>query len=53
MIYDAFGHHIPFFVSPLITIGTVGFFFMKSKWELDKEEGKEKKEEKVEKKNKK
>ena len=43
MIYDAFGHHIPFWVSPLITIGTVGFFFMKSKVELDKEEKPEKK----------
>jgi len=30
MIYDAFGHHIPFYVSPVITIGTITFFFMKS-----------------------
>jgi len=37
MIYDSFGHHIPFWVSPLITIGTVTFFFIKSKLELDKE----------------
>lgn len=38
MIYDAFGHHIPFYVSPLITISAVGFFFLKSKFELEKEE---------------
>lgn len=52
MIYDAFGHHIPFYVSPVITIGTITFFFMKSKFELDKE-GKLEKKEKSEKKDKK
>ena len=36
MIVDAFGVHIPIFVSPLITFGTVGFFFYKSKVDLDK-----------------
>lgn len=50
MIYDAFGHHIPFWVSPLITISTVGFFFLKSKVELDKEDKPEKKEKSKEKK---
>jgi hypothetical protein len=30
MILDSFGVHIPFWVSPLITFGVVGFFLMKS-----------------------
>jgi len=30
MIMDSFGFEIPFWVSPLITFGTVGFFFAKS-----------------------
>lgn len=31
MISDAFGLHIPQFVSPVITFGTVGYFFLKSR----------------------
>ncbi|MFA5268603.1 MAG: DUF475 domain-containing protein [Methanoregula sp.] len=34
MILDSFGVHIPFFVSPLITFGVVGFFFVKSVREM-------------------
>jgi uncharacterized protein len=30
MILDSFGVHIPFWVSPLITFGVVGFFLLKS-----------------------
>jgi len=30
MIMDSFGVHIPFWVSPIITFGIVGFFLMKS-----------------------
>ncbi|KQC08240.1 MAG: hypothetical protein APR55_11915 [Methanolinea sp. SDB] len=30
MVLDAFGHHIPSWLSPLITFGVVGFFFAKS-----------------------
>jgi len=30
MILDAFAYHIPSWLSPLITFGVVGFFFMKS-----------------------
>jgi hypothetical protein len=30
MIADAFGAHIPYFISPFITFGVVGFFFYKS-----------------------
>lgn len=30
MVLDAFGFHIPSWLSPLITFGVVGFFFMKS-----------------------
>jgi uncharacterized protein len=30
MITDSFGMHVPFWVSPLITFGIVGFFFAKS-----------------------
>ena len=30
MILDSFGIHIPFWVSPLITFGVVGFFLVKS-----------------------
>jgi hypothetical protein len=30
MILDSFGVHIPFWVSPLITFGVVGFFLYKS-----------------------
>jgi len=31
MILHSFGYHIPEWVSPVITAGTVGFFFLKSK----------------------
>ncbi len=34
MILDSFGYHIPTWLSPLITFGTVGYFFLKSKQEL-------------------
>ena len=34
MILDSFGFHIPFFVSPLITFGVVGFFLYKSLREI-------------------
>jgi len=30
MLADAFGHHIPHYVSPLITFAIVGYFFLKS-----------------------
>jgi len=35
MITDAFGVHIPSWVSPVITIAILGYFFYKSKKELD------------------
>ncbi|MFH0713800.1 MAG: DUF475 domain-containing protein [Candidatus Micrarchaeota archaeon] len=31
MVLDAFGYHIPSWLSPIITFGVVGFFFWKSK----------------------
>lgn len=34
MIADSFGIHIPPWVSPIITFGTVGYFFYKSKLDL-------------------
>ncbi len=34
MILDSFGYEIPPYVSPLITFGTVGYFFFKSRSEL-------------------
>jgi uncharacterized protein len=34
MILDSFGFHIPTWLSPIITFGTVGYFFLKSKKEL-------------------
>lgn len=34
MILDGFGFHIPPWVSPLITFGTVGYFFHKSRLDL-------------------
>jgi uncharacterized protein len=34
MIIDSFGFHIPSWLSPVITFGTVGYFFLKSKKEL-------------------
>jgi uncharacterized protein len=35
MIGDGFGYHIPPWLSPIITFGTVGYFFYKSKQNLD------------------
>ncbi|NMB77762.1 MAG: DUF475 domain-containing protein [Methanomicrobiales archaeon] len=35
MIADSFGFHIPFWVSPLITFGVVGYFLWKSLQEMD------------------
>jgi len=34
MILDSFGYHIPPYVSPIITFGTVGYFFYKSRIEI-------------------
>lgn len=34
MVLDSFGFHIPAWLSPIITFGTVGYFFYKSKIEL-------------------
>lgn len=34
MILDSFGYHIPVWFSPVITFGTVGYFFIKSKREI-------------------
>lgn len=34
MILDSFGYHIPAWLSPVITFGTVGYFFLKSRKEL-------------------
>ncbi|MEK7570917.1 MAG: DUF475 domain-containing protein [Patescibacteria group bacterium] len=34
MILDSFGFHIPHWLSPVITFGTVGYFFYKSKIEM-------------------
>lgn len=34
MVLDGFGYHIPPYVSPLITFGTVGYFFYKSRIDL-------------------
>ncbi len=39
MILDGFGFHIPPWVSPVITFGTVGYFFYKSKLDLKTIEG--------------
>jgi hypothetical protein len=36
MILDSFGVHIPFWVSPVITFGVVGFFLVKSMREIPK-----------------
>lgn len=36
MLYDSFGGHIPEWVSPLATFGIIGWFFWKSKRELEK-----------------
>lgn len=34
MILDSFGFHIPHWLSPVITFGTVGYFFYKSKLDI-------------------
>jgi hypothetical protein len=34
MILDSFGFHIPHWLSPIITFGTVGYFFFLSNREL-------------------
>ena len=34
MLLDSFGAHIPHWLSPLITIGAIGFFFLKSRAHL-------------------
>lgn len=34
MVLDGFGYHIPAWVSPIITFGTVGYFFYKSNGDL-------------------
>ncbi len=34
MLLDSFGFHIPNWISPLITVGIVGYFFYKSKSEI-------------------
>ena len=39
MLIDAFGVHIPPYVSPLITFGTVGYFFYKSRTDIKKMRG--------------
>jgi hypothetical protein len=31
---DGFGHHIPGWISPVLTFATVGFFFIKSLLDL-------------------
>ena len=38
MILDSFGFHIPAYLSPIITFGTVGYFFYLSRQNLAKEE---------------
>ncbi len=35
MILDSFGYSIPTWLSPVVTFGTVGYFFLKSKKELN------------------
>jgi hypothetical protein len=39
MILDSFGVHIPFWVSPVITFGVVGFFLIKSMREIPRAPG--------------
>ncbi|GIW61737.1 MAG: hypothetical protein KatS3mg089_0589 [Patescibacteria group bacterium] len=36
MILDSFGAHIPHWLSPVITFGTVGYFFHKSRLDMEK-----------------
>ncbi|MGA2912490.1 MAG: DUF475 domain-containing protein [Methanoregula sp.] len=42
MIMDSFGVHIPFWVSPIMTFGIVGFFLMKSIREISSSRGSKK-----------
>ncbi len=37
MVFSAFGTHVPEFISPIITFAVIGFFFIKSKQELERE----------------
>lgn len=39
MVLDSFGYHIPPYLSPIVTFGTVGFFFYKSHIHLKEIEG--------------
>ncbi|HIH10129.1 MAG TPA: DUF475 domain-containing protein [Candidatus Diapherotrites archaeon] len=41
MVADSFGAHIPEYLSPLITMGVIGYFFWKSRRELQKENSKD------------
>ncbi len=45
MLSESFGLHIPEFVSPIITFAVIGYFFLKSKKELEKDHPKENKKE--------
>jgi len=36
MLLDGFGFHIPSWFSPVVTFAIIGYFFLKSKLELDK-----------------
>ena len=38
MLLDSFGTHIPQWISPLITVGSVGYFFVKSHKEIKKQQ---------------
>lgn len=38
MLIDAFGGHIPEWLSPIVTMGIIGYFFFKSKKEANKNE---------------
>ncbi len=38
MLIDAFGHHIPAWVSPIITFSIIGYFFWRSKRAIKKQE---------------
>jgi hypothetical protein len=39
MMMDSFGVKIPFWVSPIITFGVVGFFMVKSMREIPRAQG--------------
>jgi hypothetical protein len=38
MLLDSFGAHIPAWISPTLTFGTIGYFFLKSLRELPRPE---------------